>query len=48
MPVPERVYSALRQRAQGAAERRQYAIRMSNLKQDRHLQRLLAFTGRSE
>jgi preprotein translocase subunit SecA len=48
MPVPERVYSALRQRAQGAAERRQYAIRMSNLKQDRHLQRLLSFTGKSE
>jgi preprotein translocase subunit SecA len=48
VPVPARLYAALRKRAQGAAERRQHAIRMVNLKQDRHLQRLLSFTGKSE
>jgi len=48
MPLPERAYTTLRERAQSAAERRQYAMRMMNLKQDRQLQRLLAFTGRSE
>ena len=46
--VPDAVYAGLRKSAQGAAERRQYAIRMGNLKQDRQLQKLLAFTGRSE
>jgi hypothetical protein len=46
--VPDAAFAALRRRAQHAAERRQHAIRMNNLKQDRHLQRLLAFTGRSE
>jgi preprotein translocase subunit SecA len=48
VPVPGRMYVALRKVAQQAAERQQYAIRMSNLKQDRRLQRMLAFTGRSE
>jgi preprotein translocase subunit SecA len=47
-PVPDAAFAALRRRAQHAAEERQYAIRMMNLKQDRQLQRLLAFTGRSE
>jgi preprotein translocase subunit SecA len=46
--VPDLAYAALRRRAQRAAEDRQYAIRMMNLRQDRQLQRLLAFTGRSE
>lgn len=46
--LPASAYTALRRRAQHAAEKRQYAIRMANLKQDRQLQRLLAFTGRSE
>jgi preprotein translocase subunit SecA len=48
VPVPDRMLVALRKAAQGTSERRQYAIRMNNLKQDRQLQRLLAFTGRSE
>jgi preprotein translocase subunit SecA len=46
--LPQGTYTALRQRAQNAAEKHQYAIRMMNLKHDRQLQRLLAFTGRSE
>lgn len=46
--LPAAAFTALRRRAQHAAERRQYAMRMANLKQDRQLQRLLAFTGRSE
>jgi preprotein translocase subunit SecA len=48
MPVPARMYAGLRKVAQQAAERRQHAVRMNNLKQDRQLQRMLAFTGRSE
>jgi preprotein translocase subunit SecA len=48
MHVPDAAFAALRRRAQHAAEQRQYAIRMMNLKQDRQLQRMLAFTGRSE
>lgn len=46
--VPGAAFAALRRRAQHSAEERQYAIRMMTLKQDRQLQRLLAFTGRSE
>jgi preprotein translocase subunit SecA len=46
--VPDAAFAALRRRAQHAAESRQYDIRMGNLKQDRKLHRLLAFTGRSE
>lgn len=46
--LPAPLFAALRQQAQRAAERQQYGIRMGNLKQDRQLQRLLAFTGRSE
>jgi preprotein translocase subunit SecA len=48
VPVPASAYARLRRRAQQAAEERQYVIRMANLKQDRQLHRLLAFTGRSE
>ena len=38
----------MRRVAQGAAERRSAEIRMINLKQDRQLERLLAFSGRGE
>jgi len=48
LPLPPAAVRWLRRRAQGAAEGRQYAIRMANLRQDRQLHRLLAFTGRSE
>jgi preprotein translocase subunit SecA len=48
LPLPAASWRLLRRHAQHAAEDRQYAIRMSNLKQDRQLQNLLAFTGRSE
>jgi preprotein translocase subunit SecA len=48
LPVPPSAQAWLRRRAQAAAERRQYTIRMQNLKQDRQLHRMLAFTGRSE
>jgi preprotein translocase subunit SecA len=47
-PVPASAYRALRRSAQRAAEARQREIRMANLRQDRQLHRLLAFTGRSE
>lgn len=46
--LPQAVFAALRRRSQRAAEERQYEARMMTLKQDRQLQRLLAFTGRSE
>ncbi|HEX7889958.1 MAG TPA: preprotein translocase subunit SecA [Ramlibacter sp.] len=46
--LPRAAWRLLRRSAQHAAEERQYAIRMSNLKHDRQLQNLLAFTGRSE
>jgi preprotein translocase subunit SecA len=46
--LPAFALKGLRRRAQRAAEGRQHAMRMANLKQDRQLQRLLAFTGRSE
>ncbi|MBC5785460.1 hypothetical protein H8N03_21115 [Ramlibacter sp. USB13] len=46
--LPGPLLAALRRHAQHTAERRQHGIRMANLKQDRQLQKLLAFTGRSE
>jgi preprotein translocase subunit SecA len=48
LPVPPKAFASLRRHAQSAAEDRQYVIRMMNLKQDRQLHRMLAFTGRSE
>ena len=46
--APPLVHGALRALAQFLAERRQSAIRMQNLKQDRQLNQMLAFTGRGE
>jgi hypothetical protein len=48
LPVPPTAFASLRRHAQTAAENRQYVMRMTNLKQDRQLHRMLAFTGRSE
>lgn len=45
---PPLAASALRRIAQYAAERRSAAQRVQNLKQDRRLERMLAFSGRSE
>ena len=39
---------ALRALAQWSAERRQADVRMQNLKQDRQLNQVLAFTGKGE
>ncbi len=47
-PVPGFVFAALKWFAQGAAERRGAAIRVENLKTDRRLDRVLAFSGRGE
>jgi preprotein translocase subunit SecA len=42
------VFGALRAMAQWSAERRQAEVRMQNLKQDRQLNQVLAFTGKGE
>ena len=47
-PPPPAAFRALRKLAQRSAERRHRAVRMDNLKQDRQLDRMLAFTGKSE
>jgi preprotein translocase subunit SecA len=47
-PPPAAAFRALRRLAQRSAERRHLAVRMDNLKQDRQLDRMLAFTGKSE
>ena len=46
--VPPLAFAALRALAQWSAERRQAGIRMQNLKHDRQLNQVLAFTGRGE
>jgi len=46
--LPPLAFGALRALAQWSAERRQAGIRMQNLKQDRQLNQVLAFTGRGE
>jgi preprotein translocase subunit SecA len=46
--APSVVHGALRALAQWLAERRHSAIRVQNLKQDRQLNQMLAFTGRGE
>jgi preprotein translocase subunit SecA len=46
--VPQTAFGALRRLAQWAAERHHRAIRMQHLKQDRQLNRTLAFTGKGE
>jgi preprotein translocase subunit SecA len=46
--VPPVAYDLLRRLAQWSAERRHASIRMQNLKLDRQLDRVLAFTGKSE
>jgi preprotein translocase subunit SecA len=48
LPAPPVALDTLRRVAQHAAESRQAAIRMQNLKQDGQLNRALAFTGKSE
>ncbi len=48
MSVPPAAFTALRRLAQWTAERQQAAIRMQNLKEDRRLNQVLAFTGKSE
>jgi preprotein translocase subunit SecA len=47
-PLPNILYSLLKWLAQGAAERRGVAARVQNLKTDRRLDRVLAFSGRGE
>ncbi len=48
LTVPAFAYGALRMLAQWSAERHHRAIRMQNLKQDRQLNQMLAFTGKGE
>lgn len=48
VPLPPLAYAALRTLAQWSAERRQAGVRMQNLKHDRQLNQVLAFTGRGE
>jgi preprotein translocase subunit SecA len=48
IPLPDFVYGALKWLAQGAAENRGIAARVYNLKTDRRLDRVLAFSGRGE
>jgi preprotein translocase subunit SecA len=45
---PPAAFRALRVLAQWSAERRQAAIRLQNLKHDRQLNQVLAFTGKGE
>ena len=47
-PVPAFLFGTLKWLAQGAAERRGIAARVENLKTDRRLDRVLAFSGRGE
>ena len=46
--LPAAVYAALRALAQFSAERRNLFVRVQNLKQDRRLDQILAFSGRGE
>ena len=46
--LPPAAFRALRVLAQWSAERRQAAIRLQNLKHDRQLNQVLAFTGKGE
>jgi len=46
--LPPLAFSALRALAQWSAERRQAGVRMQNLKHDRQLNQVLAFTGKGE
>ncbi|WP_205964661.1 preprotein translocase subunit SecA [Ramlibacter agri] len=46
--LPGAAYGGLRKLAQRAAERRSATIRLQNLKTDRQLEQLLAFSGRGE
>jgi hypothetical protein len=46
--VPPFAFQALRRLAQWSAERRQAQVRMQNLKSDRQLNQMLAFTGKGE
>jgi preprotein translocase subunit SecA len=46
--VPPAAFAALRKWAQHSTERRNAAVRLANVKQDRQLHRTLAFTGRGE
>jgi preprotein translocase subunit SecA len=46
--VPSVAFALLRKLAQRNAERRGAAARLNNLSQDRHLDRMLAFSGRGE
>lgn len=48
MRVPPAAFGALRALAQWSAERRHAGIRMQNLKHDRQLNQVLAFTGKGE
>ncbi len=48
MQLPTQAYAALRWLAQWSAESSHTAVRMRNLKQDRQLNRSLAFTGKGE
>ncbi|QOZ52189.1 prepilin peptidase [Bradyrhizobium sp. CCBAU 53338] len=48
IPVPLRVYQSLRWLAQFQAERRHGYVRVQNVKLDRRLDRVLAFSGRGE
>ncbi|MBR0975312.1 MULTISPECIES: preprotein translocase subunit SecA [Bradyrhizobium] len=48
MPVPLRIYQSLRWLAQFQAERRHGYVRVQNVKLDRRLDRVLAFSGRGE
>lgn len=47
-PLPQWTFSVLKSVAQWSSERRQAVIRMQNLKNDRQLNQVLAFTGRGE
>ncbi len=46
--MPGFVFGLLKWLAQGAAERKGIAARVQNLKTDRRLDRVLAFSGRGE
>jgi preprotein translocase subunit SecA len=47
-PLPAMTYQGLRQAAQWAAERQNARVRIQNLKVDRHLDQMLAFSGSQE
>jgi hypothetical protein len=46
--MPDACYGGLRRLAQYAAERRSASVRLQNLRTDRQLEQLLAFSGRGE